>query len=188
MVKSTNKPGAPEVGFVVDAGPGIGYGYVVRCHRLARALGDDSRITFYPLSTPCRGFLEAHGWNLGSAVSAAGGARHFMLDTRGDVPDREVSFDTKALRVHIEELRTIGSILGERDKFATETESQNKTASRRALYAKRPIAPGETISNDMLYALRPAVGISPEFVDDVVGRQARNSIDENEPAQWDSIG
>ena len=111
-----------------------------------------------------------------------------MLDTRGDVPDREVSFDTKALRVHIEELRTIGSILGERDKFATETESQNKTASRRALYAKRPIAPGETISNDMLYALRPAVGISPEFVDDVVGRQARNSIDENEPAQWDSIG
>ena len=67
VVKSTNKPGAPEVGFVVDAGPGIGYGHVVRSHRLARALGDDSRITFFPLSTPCRGFLEAHGWNMGSA-------------------------------------------------------------------------------------------------------------------------
>ena len=138
------------------------------------------------------GFSDHSVGTIGSVIAVSLGAqvveRHFMLDTRGDVPDREVSFDTKALRLHIEELRTIGSILGERDKFATETESQNKTASRRALYAKRPIAPGETISNDMLYALRPAVGISPEFVDDVVGRQARNSIDENEPVQWDSIG
>lgn len=111
-----------------------------------------------------------------------------MLDTRGDVPDRAVSFDTKQLRTHIEELRAIGPILGRRDKFVTETESQNLTASRRSLYAKRPIASGETISRDMLYALRPAVGISPEHVDDVVGREARNAIDENAPVQWDAIG
>ena len=138
------------------------------------------------------GFSDHSVDNMGALIAVSLGAqvveRHFMLDTRGDVPDRAVSFDTKQLRASIEELRSIGSMLGQRDKVRTETESQNLTASRRALYARRPIAPGETISRDMLYALRPAVGISPEHVDEVVGREARNSIDENEPVQWDSIG
>ncbi len=138
------------------------------------------------------GFSDHSVGTIGSTIAVSLGAqvieRHFMLDTRGEVPDRDVSFDTKQLRAHIEELRAIGPILGRRDKFATETESQNLTASRRSLYAKRPIAPGETISRDMLYALRPAVGISPEHVDDVVGREARGAIDENAPVRWDSIG
>ena len=138
------------------------------------------------------GFSDHSVDHMGAIIAVSLGAqvieRHFMLDTRGDVPDRAVSFDTKQLRAHIEELRAISRMLGRRDKFAGETESQNLTASRRSLYATRPIESGETISRDMLYALRPAVGISPEHVDDVVGREARSSIDENEPVQWDSIG
>ncbi len=138
------------------------------------------------------GFSDHSVGTMGATIAVALGAqvieRHFMLDTRGDVPDRDVSFDTKQLRTHIEELRGIGVMLGERAKLVGESEERNKTASRRALYARRPIAPGETISRDMLYALRPAVGISPEHVDDVVGRAARNSIDADEPVQWDSLG
>lgn len=138
------------------------------------------------------GFSDHSVDTMAATVAVALGARmierHFMLDTRADVPDRDVSFDTKQLRAHIAQLRTVCGILGERDKFAGETERQNLTASRRALYAKRTIAPGETISSDMLYALRPAVGISPEFVEDVVGRSARNSIGADEPVQWEAIG
>ena len=138
------------------------------------------------------GFSDHSVDNMGAIIAVSLGAqiieRHFMLDTRGDVPDRAVSFDAKQLRAHVQELRAIGVMLGRRDKFATETESQNLTASRRSLYAARPIASGETISRDMLYALRPAVGISPEHVDDVVGREARSPIDENAPVHWDSIG
>ena len=138
------------------------------------------------------GFSDHSVGDIGAIIAVSLGAqvieRHFMLDARGEVPDRDVSFGTKELRSHIEALRAISGILGERDKFASETESQNRVASRRALYAKRSIAPGETISRHMLYALRPAVGISPEFVDDVVGRPARGKIDENEPVQWNSIG
>jgi len=55
------------------------------------------------------------------------------------------------------------------------------------LHARRPIAVGETIDADMLYALRPATGISPEFFDSVIGKQALTPIEAGAPVQWESI-
>jgi spore coat polysaccharide biosynthesis predicted glycosyltransferase SpsG len=51
-----------EIGLVVDAGPSTGYGHAVRCLRLARALSSRNRVLFYPLSQPCRDFIEASGF------------------------------------------------------------------------------------------------------------------------------
>jgi spore coat polysaccharide biosynthesis predicted glycosyltransferase SpsG len=52
-----------EIGIIVDAGPGLGYGHAVRCIRLARALEAENQVVFYPLSPACREFVEAAGFS-----------------------------------------------------------------------------------------------------------------------------
>ena len=49
------------MGFVVDAGPNVGYGHVVRCLRIADALKPDVAVAFYPLSESCERFLSDRG-------------------------------------------------------------------------------------------------------------------------------
>lgn len=54
---------APQVGFVVDAGPAIGYGHVVRSMRVAEQVREDggTDVCFFPLSNECGQFLAARG-------------------------------------------------------------------------------------------------------------------------------
>lgn len=61
MRTSTN---TADIGFVVDAGPGLGYGHVVRCVRLASALSRRHEVLFYPLSVPCREFIQSFGFEI----------------------------------------------------------------------------------------------------------------------------
>jgi spore coat polysaccharide biosynthesis predicted glycosyltransferase SpsG len=51
-----------EIGVVVDAGPRIGYGHAMRSLRLARALSRRNRVVVYPLSEPCKTFIDSHGF------------------------------------------------------------------------------------------------------------------------------
>src|SRR6059036_890100 len=82
------------------------------------------------------GFSDNSSIGLGSIIAASLGARvferQFAIETRVDLPNQAVPMDAKQLKLHIDESRTIPTMLGARSRFASQAPSAK---------AKRPVAP-----------------------------------------------
>jgi len=52
------------------------------------------------------------------------------------------------------------------------------------LVTKRKIKSGEIITKDMLTFKRPATGISPKYIDDIIGMRVNDELDEDTILQW----
>ncbi|NBB51065.1 N-acetylneuraminate synthase [Rhizobium sp. CRIBSB] len=120
---------------------------------------------------------------LGTAVSIAAVARgavviekHFTLDRQRPGPDHAASLEPDELTAMIAAIRTVQTALGSSVKAPTPAEAGNIAIARRGLVASRPIAAGEVLVADMLTAKRPADGVSPMRIWDLVGTSARGPL------------
>ena len=59
--------------------------------------------------------------------------------------------------------------------------------ARRSIHAKVDIPRGMKITKNMLVVKRPGYGIKPKFIDMVVGREAKNDINEDEWITWAAV-
>ena len=70
--------------------------------------------------------------------------------------------------------------MGDGVKRVTESEKKNLMVARKSLVASRKIKRGDLFSADNITAKRPATGISPMLLDDVIGRKAQRDFDEDD--------
>lgn len=113
--------------------------------------------------------------------------KHFTLDKSLPGPDHSCSADPNEFRDLVRKIRETEKILGSGRKEPTEAEKKNMPGMRRSIVSKLPIKAGTMITREHLEFKRPATGIRPEQLGDVIGSTARRDIPEDVLIAWGDI-
>lgn len=119
-----------------------------------------------------------------AAAAAALGAcfieKHFTNDPHRKGPDHRFSLSPEELRELVRIVREVESAIGSGEKSTADCEAESKRVGRRSIFAVVEIPAGAKISREMVRVVRPAAGLHPRHLDEIIGRLARRKI----PAGW----
>lgn len=113
--------------------------------------------------------------------------KHFTLDRRLPGPDQSFSLEPDALGRYITQVRNAQAARGTGCLDAQEIEVDVRRVARRSLVARRNIAADTPLTPDLVTAKRPAGGIPPEELSQVVGRTLACAVAADEVLQWDML-
>jgi N-acetylneuraminate synthase len=113
--------------------------------------------------------------------------KHFTHDKNLPGNDHYHAMNVDDLKIFNTNLEKTFSILGSQDKYALKDEGSARLNARRSLVALCDIKKGQIILKDHLTWKRPAHGVSPKYISDVVGAKAMRHIKEDEIINWDML-
>jgi len=137
------------------------------------------------------GFSDHSNGIEAAMVAAALGAvaieKHFTLDRTMDGPDHAASLEPDELKRLVEGVKFAKAALGDGVKRPAPCELPNLPLIRRSLVASGKLRKGEKLTREMIEIKRPADGIEPGKLDDVIGRRLARDLDEDQPITWDGL-
>ena len=114
--------------------------------------------------------------------------KHFTFDTSlEDSPDHRLSLDTKSFSNLVEQLRLSEISKGNNTRNDFDCESDAVKFARRSIVSTTKISKGSIITKEQISIKRPATGIYPKFLDQVIGSIAKVDIEDDSPIQWEDI-
>lgn len=114
--------------------------------------------------------------------------KHFTIDNTFEGPDHKASLEPRELKQMIQSIRNIESALGDGVKKCRENEKNIRDVARKSIVASTIIKKGQVITIDQITYKRPGYGISPEFLNMIVGRTASYDISPDEIITFEKIG
>ena len=106
--------------------------------------------------------------------------KHFTFDKSLPGNDHYHAMDKEDLKVYFKLIERNNLILGQFDVDYLESEAPARKHARRSLVALKDIPKGKTIEYSDLTWKRPAHGVSPKYIDSVIGKIASKNIIEDE--------
>lgn len=99
--------------------------------------------------------------------------KHFTLNKNYKGPDHKSSIEPNELRLMVQSIRNIEKALGNGLKKPQFSELINIKNVRKSLVAQKKIKVGEKFTRDNITSKRPGYGISPMFINKVLGKKAK---------------
>jgi N,N'-diacetyllegionaminate synthase len=125
-------------------------------------------------------------------ASAALGARviekHFTLNRSMPGPDHACSSDPDEFAVLVRGIRDVEAAMGSGVKSPSEAERANTVGMRRSIFAARDLSVGDTLSSSDVLFKRPATGIAPARLHELLGRQVCEPVKADSPLEWRHVG
>tara|TARA_A100001011_G_scaffold400206_1_gene513186 strand:+ start:628 stop:1632 length:1005 start_codon:yes stop_codon:yes gene_type:complete len=117
---------------------------------------------------------------LPTLVSVSMGAeiieRHFTLDKKMEGFDHKISLEPAELISMIKEIRKIKLILGNGNKFVSNTEMITRNKYHVSMVAIKQINKGELLTNDLFEYRNPGTGIPPKDENKYIGKKTNRTI------------
>ena len=131
--------------------------------------------------------ISDHTPGIGVAVAAVAlGAevveKHFALDKKGI--DAEVSLLPEEFAQMVTECKRAREAIGRVNYSPTSSEWKDY---RRSLWVVKDISAGEKFTEDHVKSLRPAGGLEPKHLPNIIGQRAKQDMAKGEALTWDAL-
>lgn len=102
--------------------------------------------------------------------------KHFTLDRTLAGPDHKASLEPTQLKAMVTAIRNIDQALGSNIKTPSPSEKKNIEVARKSIYLAQNLEAGHVLTKQDLIMKRPAKGISPMELDQVIGKKIREAL------------
>lgn len=106
--------------------------------------------------------------------------KHFTLDKTLEGPDHKASIEPHEFGRMVQAIRNIERSLGNGIKKPSPSESKNIPVVRKSIVASRQIEKDEIFTSDNITTKRPGTGISPMRWQEVIGKKAGKTYNQDE--------
>jgi pseudaminic acid synthase len=136
----------------------------------------------------CAAGLSDH--TMGAAVPVAAVAlgaciieKHLCLRRADGGPDSGFSLEPAEFKAMVDAVRTAERALG-RVEFAPGPREGNTLRYRRSLFVVEDVKQGEAFTRENIRSIRPADGLHPRHLDEVLGKRAVRDVERGTPLSW----
>lgn len=112
--------------------------------------------------------------------------KHFILDRNMKSPDAKFSLTPDEFSRLVKSVRNTEKILGKVTYDLTEKSKKSREHSR-SLFVVENIQAGEIFTEDNVRSIRPAFGLHPKYLKEVLGKKAKADISRGTPLSFDLI-
>lgn len=112
--------------------------------------------------------------------------KHFTLNRSGGGPDDSFSLEPAELAALCRDSKTAWTALGKVD-YGRKSSEQGNVKFRRSLYFVKDLKTGDLITADAVRSVRPGFGMTPKYLERVIGRSVRMDIRRNSPVTPDVL-
>lgn len=128
--------------------------------------------------------------NTTAITSVAMGAciieKHFTLDRAGGGPDDSFSLEPNELAQLCRDSKTAWQAMGKVD-YGQKSSEQGNVQFRRSLYFVKDMKAGDVITKDCIRSVRPGYGVSPKYMEKVIGSEICFDVSLGSPVLLDLV-